>query len=93
MKPLLIQLLFAIVAVMTAQAQTPLPLILVEKPLHIGDQVQKDMTHSQPDSASFEATFQWNGHGKIGDVYLVIQVSHLVPKDYPNSTKGFGKPT
>ncbi len=91
MKSLFINILFATVAAVQSQAQTLLPLVLVEKPLHIGDQSQKDMTHSQPDSAFYEAKFQWDGRGKIGDIYLVIQVSHLVPKDYPDFDKGYWK--
>ena len=91
MKSPLIHLLFLALSIVMAQAQSALPLVLLDKPLHIGDQAQKDMTRSQPDAAFFEASFEWAGRGRVGEVYLVIQVSHLVPKDYPGFDKGYWK--
>ncbi|MGV3662359.1 MAG: hypothetical protein ACO1TE_19405 [Prosthecobacter sp.] len=91
MKPLYILSALLTLAFSVAHGQTPLPLVLSEKPLHIGDQAQKDMRNPQPDATLYEAKFDWQGKGRVGEIYLVIQVSHLVPKDYADFDKGFWK--
>jgi hypothetical protein len=73
----------------TAGAQSGLPLVLVEKPLHIGDGSQKDMVRAQPDAAVLEQKFTLTNPGRIGEVYLVVKVSHLVPRDFTGFDKGF----
>ncbi|MCB1231256.1 MAG: hypothetical protein KDN19_13360 [Verrucomicrobiae bacterium] len=65
------------------------PVKILTKPMHLGDQVQNDMTHSKPDAKVFEAKFDWPGRIGFGEAYLIVDVSHMTPRDYPGFKDGF----
>jgi hypothetical protein len=81
--------LITIGMIATCHAQTTLPLEILAKPTHIGDQEQKEMKNAKPDAPALESKFAWAGRSPFGEVFLVIKVSHLVPKDYAEFQRGF----
>lgn len=72
-----------------ASADDRLPLQLLAKPMHLGDQTQKTMKHPEPDAPAFETSFTWNARPPLDDLFLIVRVSHMIPKDYPEFIKGF----
>lgn len=65
------------------------PVTLLSKPFHLGDQEQNDMTNAKPDGKVFEVKFDWPDRIGFGNVFLVVEVSHMTPRDYPGFDEGF----
>jgi hypothetical protein len=84
----LFALMLCLAAASSAQAQGTLPLTILSKPLHIGDSTQKDMGSPNPNAATYQTNFRWSGSG-VGELFLIVNVSHMVPKERPEFQKGF----
>jgi hypothetical protein len=85
---ILFAMLICFAVARAAQAQGTLPLTILSKPTHVGDTVQKDMVNAKPDATTYQTSFRWSGSG-VGELFLIINVSHLVPKERPEFQKGF----
>lgn len=73
----------------TLAANAADPVKLLSEQMHLGDQEQADMKNPKPDAKTFEAKFDWPDRIGFGEAFLVVEVSHMTPRDYPGVEDGF----
>jgi len=64
------------------------PLVLLNEPFHVGDNVMKTFRNPDPQGIEIYREFDLD-QSPLSDVFVIIWISELVPKQHPNFIKGY----